>query len=76
MKNLISKESEKKLYNSKAGFCHEHNFVQNTDFICISQGFLRADTVRPDGGVFDLKNCASIVANAFYGLHNDKYTLF
>ena len=39
----------------KSEFCHEHNSVQNTDFICISQGFLRADTVRSDGGFFDLK---------------------
>jgi hypothetical protein len=64
------------LCNSKAGFCHEHNSVENTDFLCISQGFLQDDTVRSDVGFFDLKNGASIVAIAFYGLHNDKYTLF
>jgi len=64
------------LYNSKAGFCHEHNSVENTDLICISQVFLQADTVWSGVGFFDLKNRASIVAIAFYGLHNDKYTLF
>ena len=50
------------LYNSKAGFCHEHTSVENTDLICISQVFLQADTVWSDVGFFDLKNRASIVA--------------
>ena len=41
-----------------------------------SQGFLQDDTAWSDIGFFDLKNRVSIVANAFYGLHNDKYTKF
>jgi hypothetical protein len=40
----------------------------------ISQGFLDGDTVSSDVQVFDLKVYDSIAADAFCGLHNDKYT--
>jgi len=42
----------------------------------LSQGFLEDDTVWPDAGFFDLKIHASIAADAFCRLHNDKYTKF
>jgi hypothetical protein len=41
-----------------------------------SQGFLQDDTVSSDMEVFNLKIRASMVANAFCGLHNDKYTKY
>jgi hypothetical protein len=42
----------------------------------MTQGFFKGDTVWSDIGFFDLKIYASIVANAFCGLHNDKYTKY
>jgi len=44
--------------------------------IWISQGLLDGDTVSSDVQVFDLKISASIAADAFCRLHNDKYTKF
>lgn len=52
------------------------NFINFTGMIWTSQGFLDGDTVSSHEQVFDLKIYASIAADAFYRLHNDKYIKF
>ena len=65
------KDANKIWCNSKARFYHEHNFVENTDFIWISQGFFEDNIYGFDTDYFNLKIKVSIVANAFGGLHDD-----
>lgn len=53
-----------------------NNFINLTGMIWISQGLLDGGTVTSFVQVFGLKIYASIAADVFFRLHNDKYTNF
>jgi len=53
-----------------------NNFINFTGMTWISQGLLDGGTVTSFVQVFGLKIYASIAADVFCRLHNDKYTKF